>query len=102
MSEAKHTAGEWPATLPADAEGYTKRMNIHLNFGEDGGSAHYSIYGPGGVEMPITYQYDTRKKGAASTGFFIEGVDQAFKRWPDLAAYWPTYMADRAKTGGAQ
>jgi hypothetical protein len=86
-----------PQTLPSDAKGYTKRMQIHLNFGEDGGSAKYTVHGPAGEEMPITYQYDTRKKGAAPTGFFIDGVDQVFKRWADLAAYWPSYVVERAK-----
>ena len=92
----KNSAG-LPATLPTDASGYTKRMQVHMNFGEDGGSGKYSVHGPAGIEMPISYQYDTRKTGAAPTGFFIDGVDQVFKRWADLAAYWPTYMAERAQ-----
>ena len=86
-----------PETLPADAKGYTKRMKMHMNFGPDGGAANYEVYGPEGEPMPITYQYDTRKKGAGPTGFFIDGVDQVFKRWADLATYWPTYIAERAK-----
>jgi hypothetical protein len=98
MQAADHaTDAALPATLPADAKGYTKHMHMHLNYGEAGGAATYSIRGPGGITMPISYQYDTRKKGAAPTGFFIDGVDQVFKRWADLAAYWPTYFAERAQ-----
>lgn len=84
-----------PATLPADAKGYTKHMQMHMNFGEEGGAATYAIRGPGGVKMPIHYQYDTRKKGGP-TGFFIDGVEQVFKRWTDLATYWPTFISERA------
>jgi hypothetical protein len=86
-----------PDTLPADAKGYTKRMKMHMNFGPEGGAATYEVYGPEGKEMPISYQYDTRKKGANPTGFFIHGVDQVFKRWADLCSYWPTYIAERTK-----
>lgn len=83
---------ELPATLPSDPKGFTKRMKMHLNFGRKGGAAIFSIHDPDGKELPITYQYDTRKKGAAETGLFIDGVDTCFKKWSDLAAYWPEYI----------
>jgi hypothetical protein len=81
-----------PAELPADPKGFTKNIVVHFNYGPDGGSAIYKIKDPDGKELPITYQYDTRKKGAAPTGLFIDGVDQCFKRWSELTAYWPEYI----------
>ena len=85
-----------PQELPVDATGFTRRLVMHMNYGSDGGAATYTIHGPGGIDMPVTYQYDARKKAGAPTGFFIDGVDECFKRWTDLAVYWPTYIAERA------
>ena len=96
MTTTQTTDRELPATLPADASGYTKSLIVHMNFGDDGGAARYSIHGPGGADTPITYQYDTRKEATVPKGFFIEGVDHAFNSWADLANYWPTYIAERA------
>lgn len=88
-----------PDTLPSDPKGFTQRMKMHLNFGRDGGAAVYSIHDPHGIELPITYQYDSRKKGGGPTGLFIDGVDRCFTKWSDLAAYWPEYI--NSKSGGA-
>lgn len=82
-----------PAPLPADPKGYTKRMKMHMNFGRGGGAATYAIHDPQGNEMPITYQYDTRKGGI--TGFSLPGVEQVFPCWADVAAYWPTFVKGR-------
>lgn len=83
-----------PATLPADAKGYTRRLKMHMNFGPEGGAATYSIHDPAGAETPIAYQYDTRKGGV--TGYSLPGVERAFKRWSDLVAYWPAFVKARA------
>ena len=80
-----------PRTLPVDAKGFTRRMIIHMNFGEDGGAAKYSIHGPDDIDMPIAYQYDTRKD-SAQKGFYLHGVERIFT-WPDLVAYWPEFIA---------
>lgn len=88
-----------PATLPSDGKGFSKRMVIHMNFGEDGGAANYTVHDADGNLMPITHQYDTRKKDANPTGYFLDGVEQCFSKWADLAAYWPEFIASR--TGAA-
>lgn len=109
----KHHA---PAELPEKPDGWTKRLSIHLNFGQEGGSACYSVHDPEGREMVITYQYDTRKSEPARvaigkkkakpafepapTGFHVPSVDSdVFPSWTALRAAWPGIVAKLA-TGG--
>lgn len=105
MSDPIH----WPDSLDPAGKGYTRRMALHLNFGEDGGAATFRIHDPEGRPLPITYQYDTRKPTAKvvpyPTGFAIDGFyppdggdRPVFIRWSDVAAVWPTALAEhRAK-----
>jgi hypothetical protein len=86
-----------PATLPPDGAGLTRRLVTHLNFGQAGGAACYEVYDASGSRLPISYQYDTRKEPALRTGFFIAGIDECFKRYADLVAYWPEYMKAQAE-----
>lgn len=84
----------YPETLPVDGKGITRKAGVHLNFGGAGGAAVYSVH-LGDKPLPITYQYDSRKKAAGPTGFFIDGFDRCFKSWGELATYWPTFMKAR-------
>lgn len=55
---------ELPDELPEHFKG-TKRMGIHLNYG-NGGAATYRWYGHDGREWQIQEQYDTRKPKPAT------------------------------------
>lgn len=85
------------ATLPDVPNGWTKRIGMHLNFGIKGGAATYTVHDPDDEPTPIGYQYDTRKGG--ESGFTIAEVNEIngdirlFKRWADVVAYWPEYVA---------
>lgn len=102
MSDPIH----WPDSLDPAGKGYTRRMALHLNFGEDGGAATFRIHDPEGRPLPITYQYDTRKPTAKvvpyRTGFAIDGFGPpdggdrpVFARWADVVAVYPTALAER-------
>jgi hypothetical protein len=97
MPDTKQASAELPAALPADGKGFSKHLIMHINFGDDGGAANYNIKGIDRQELPITYQYDTRKDADYPKAFFIDGVEQAFKSWAELVAYWPTFIAERSQ-----
>ena len=86
-----------PPELPLDGAGYGRKMAMHMNFGGGAGGATYTIHGPGGVRMPISYQYDTRKKDAHPTGYFIDGVERCFKTWREVAEYWPEFIKSKSE-----
>lgn len=71
-------------------------MQMHMNFGPEGGAATYDIFDLSGNALPIHYQYDTRIKGA-ETGYFIQGVEQCFANWKALAEYWPEFIKSKAE-----
>lgn len=48
--------------IPEKPEGWTKKMTLHLNYGEDGGRGEYKIMDETGKEMPFGWVYDTRKE----------------------------------------
>ena len=58
------------------------------------GIAVCRIYGPGRVELPITYRY---KPGARHDyefrGYAIDCCDVVFKTWGELVADWPNHVA---------
>jgi hypothetical protein len=64
-------------------------MTLHLSFGRGKGAATYKVHDPAGHEMPIGFQYDTRKGGL--TGFTLPGRDGVLT-WPELVAYWPEFL----------
>lgn len=74
-----------PKELPENPHGWTKRMSVHMNFGEAGGAAYYTIKDDKGAEMPIGYQYDTRALGL--TGFTLPGI-KGVMTWAELRAKW--------------
>jgi hypothetical protein len=80
--------------LKNEGKGYTRRLNVHFNFGSGkrgGKAASYIIVDPDGVDVTgIHEQYDTREDGL--TGFFFAGIDTAFDSWWDAVAFWPTAM----------
>lgn len=86
----------YPDALPADGKGVTRRLTIHLNFGEEGGAATYRVL-MGEATLPVSYQYDTRQRPAFITGYFIDGIDKVFSTWAEVAGYWPTFLKDRQK-----
>ena len=125
MEEQKQSANDeyslprigLPMELPEKPTGWTKHMVMHLNFGEAGGSAIYSIKNADGKEMPIQYQYDTRKAGGkgknrvepARTGFVIRDQHQptgffgeVCSSWNELRAEWSKWMAERAALNKAE
>lgn len=81
--------GTLPKTLPAKPTGWTKQFVMHLNFGSKGGAATYKIKDARGNEMPIGYQYDTRKEGL--TGFTLPNIEQPMT-WQELRKCWPDYL----------
>ena len=54
--------------IPDKPEGWTRKMTLHLNFGEDGGRGEYTIMDDTGKVMPFMWFYDTRK-GQKPNGF---------------------------------
>lgn len=103
---SKHTHAE----LPVKPDGWTKKLIMHLNFGEDGGSACYSVHDPEGRDSGIVHQYDTRKAKPAvtaagkrkakpafepaKTGFHFPAADSdVYPTWAALQAAWPELMA---------
>lgn len=84
-----------PKELPEVPTGWTKHLNMHLNFGHGkngGGMGLYAIHDPEGNETPIKYQYDTRKGG--ETGFFVDEIQHCVS-WKELRELWPTVLAKR-------
>lgn len=79
---------EW--VLPEKPEGWTRKMNLHMNFGSDGGMGVYDVFDPEGRKAPFVYQYDTRKGG--QTGFFVADADGCMS-WAELRAHY-----DRARS----
>lgn len=65
------TLSELPTELPIESKGWTKRLDVHYNFGSKGGGAISGIYDASGRRAPINYQYDTRKVPEWETGFVI-------------------------------
>lgn len=66
--------------LPERPFGWTKKMLVHLNFGEAGGSATYETFDEKGRKTNIGYAYDTRGKG--ESGFFVNGSE--LMSWKEL------------------
>lgn len=102
---SKHT----PSELPLKPEGWTKRLGMHMNFGEDGGAACYTVHDAEGRETGIAYQYDTRKHKPATeavgkrkakpgfepaaTGFHFPAADSdVYRTWAELRAAWPAIL----------
>lgn len=83
-----------PSQLPEKPEGWSRRMDLHMNFGREGGAASYTVRNPEGELMPISYQYDTRKGG--QTGFRLPKVEECMT-WAELRIRWPLWLAERSK-----
>lgn len=99
-----------PDPLPEKPTGWGKRLNMHLNFGEDGGAAIYTVMDNEKRETCISYQYDTRKptppveaKGKRKakpafeppkTGFHVPRADtDVYESWKALHEAWPAILA---------
>jgi hypothetical protein len=68
--------------LPEIPAGWTKRLEMHLNYGKAGGAATYSVFDDMGRKTNIGYAYDTRGEG--ESGFFIHGSE--LMPWNQLRA----------------
>lgn len=66
--------------LPEKPTGWTKRMELHMNFGSEGGAATYSIFDEKGRRTNVGYAYDTRKGG--ESGFYVNG--SKLMSWAEL------------------
>ncbi len=79
-----------PSELPFKPTGFTKKMNMHLNFGSDGGMGTYECFYPDGTIAPFRWQYDTRKGGL--TGFLLPEIAGVMS-WAELVFKWQEYVA---------
>lgn len=84
----------WPAELPEQPVGWTKRMKLHMNFGRGKGAASFAIFDAEGRELPIQYGYDTRPGG--TRGFTLAGCEPVMT-WTELRARWPEWLADQRR-----
>lgn len=84
--------------LPEKPEGWTRHMVIHLNFGEKGGAATYTVRDEKGRETGIGYSYDTRGKG--KSGFHVSGGE--LMSWKKLRERWAELTAPQASEGVAK
>lgn len=71
--------------LPENPKGWTKKMLMHINYGEDGGAATYEIFDADGNKTQIGWQYDTRGEG--QQGFTLSGFDNLMT-WAELREAW--------------
>jgi hypothetical protein len=87
------TKANTPAVLPERAEGWTKRMGMHLNLGR-AKAASYSVRDDQGRPMPISYAYRVRDKDPKANyqGFFLEG-HEGVMTWAELRAAWPAFYS---------
>ncbi len=83
-----------PRELPAKADGWTKRMIMHLNFGRNGGYGCYELHDEHGTKMPFTFAYNTRDKWR---GFLLDDVSDPLT-WAQLRERWPAYLTELEKT----
>lgn len=74
--------------MPEKPDGWTKRLEMHLNYGRAGGAATYSIFDDQGRKTNIGYAYDTRGEG--ESGFFIHGSE--IMPWSQLRARYAELM----------
>lgn len=81
-----------PSELPEKPVGWTRKMQMHINFGSDGGVGTYTVHDPNGRKAEFGYQYDTRKGGL--TGFTLPDVDGVLT-WGELRAHWPEWIKTR-------
>jgi hypothetical protein len=82
------------AELPEKPTGWTRKMDLHLNFGERGGGATFSVFDESGNETEIRYQYDTTDGGL--TGFTLPRVEEVMT-WQELRARWPEWIKTRGR-----
>lgn len=90
MSEQRITLAE----LPEEPTGWTKRMEMHLNYGRDGGAATYSIFDEQGRRTNIGYAYDTRGEG--ESGFFVNG--SGLMPWSELRTRYAELMKPKGSS----
>jgi len=83
----------YPNQLPEKPEGWTRSLICHLNYGEDGGSATYSVKDADGQEMPFIYGYDTRKPPVK--GFKLPG-EETVMTWAQLRARWADWLREQS------
>lgn len=81
--------------LPEKPTGWTRRMELHLNYGSAGGAATYSIFDDKGRRTNIGYAYDTRDGG--EFGFFVHGG--ALMPWAELRARYAELIRPASTQG---
>lgn len=85
----------WLDALPEKPEGWTQRMELHLNFGREGGAMQYALYDEQSRKIKgIGYGYDTRKGGGR--GFYLLNDEQ--KGWLTWAQLREAYASWRQKS----
>ena len=90
-----------PNELPANPVGWTRKMKLHINFGEGkkgGGLGNYDIFDAEGNKTPIGYQYDTRIGGL--TGFYLPDIPEPMS-WKALRSEWPRFLQRRLADGNS-
>ncbi len=83
-----------PEELPERPEGFTRKLNVHFNYGSKGDAAVYDVFSPTGKKMPFCYQYDTREGGL--TGLSLPEVEGVFT-WAEMREFWPKWLKGETK-----
>ena len=77
--------------LPEKPTGWTRRLEVHYNYGRAGGAATYSIFDDQGRRTNVGYAYDTRGEGEA--GFFVNG--SGLMPWAELRSRYAELIKPR-------
>ena len=82
--------------LPEKPEGWTQKMTLHLNFGDDGGFASYEVFDAEGRKVPFGWGYDTRKGGGR--GFYVPHRD-GYLTWEEVREHYRA-LANKEQADG--
>lgn len=85
--------------LPEEPKGWTKKLQVHYNYGPNGGAATYSVHDEKGRRTNVGYAYDTRKSKEAprgESGFFVNGSE--LMSWDELRAKFADLIAPKSSS----
>lgn len=86
-----------PAELPEKPVGWKRRMLMHMNYGGKGHVAAFEITDAEGNIMPISFHYDTGRRGKNEgvEGFALPDREGPLMTWTQLRAAWPAWFASQ-------
>lgn len=82
-----------------------RRLQMHMNFGREGGAAVYSIHEPDGNPLPFSWQYRSGARKDPSLnfqGFILIGREDKHYSGSELIAAWPEYVVELNAKGEKQ